>query len=620
MSQSSPAIHYTLSIDSIAGHTLTVSLYISIPSVKGHILSLPAWIPGSYMIRDFAKNIVQIRVEDEQGAQLPLEKPDKQTWMLPPNNGPITVHYTIYAFDLSVRSAYVFDDFAFFNGTSTFLAVEGHRNESLAVTLLKPTQASCANWRVATTLPLAQDTQHHAFGHYLAKDYNDLIDHPILLGEYDIVSFDVVTPLNEPQDKEIQQEHTCHFELILAGGHRSDTQRMAQDLRELCAHHFALFADTPPVERYLFITMLTGKDFGGLEHISSTALLYSRDDLPSIAQADHMPDGYRTFLSLCSHEFLHTWHIKRTKPAVLQASALAQEAYTPQLWIYEGFTSYYDDLSLARSHVTPTESYLEVLGQTLTRLERNAGRLKQTVTDSSFDAWTKFYQQDASAINNIVSYYVKGAVIALCLDLHIRIQSKHTLSLDNVMRYLWLHHGKLGVGTPDVIIHHIVLEVFKLPLAQFLQDALYSTKELPVQSLLAEFGIIMQRRARSDANDLGGKAANRVQGNQFGASFKSSETGVIITQVSENTPAYHAGLQVGDQLISFDDWQVSTGNLLNIYAQYANNAQVRLFILRHQRLKQLTLKINEAQLDTLYLTISDQQKLKLWLPDNKQNL
>ncbi|MEI8648519.1 hypothetical protein P4S73_12355 [Paraglaciecola sp. Hal342] len=162
------------------------------------------------------------------------------------------------------------------------------------------------------------------------------------------------------------------------------------------------------MDRYLFITMLTGKDFGGLEHVSSTALLYSRDDLPSLAQADHMPDGYRTFLSLCSHEFLHTWHVKRTRPAVLQASELSQETYTPQLWIYEGFTSYYDDISLTRSHVTGHDSYLEVLGQTLTRLERNAGRFKQTVTDSSFDAWTKFYQQDASAINNIVSYYVKG--------------------------------------------------------------------------------------------------------------------------------------------------------------------------------------------------------------------
>ncbi|MEH6710215.1 MAG: PDZ domain-containing protein [Paraglaciecola polaris] len=618
MSQHSAAIHYTLDVSSLAGHILGVVLHIDLPSSEGHVLSLPAWIPGSYMIRDFAKNIVQIHAEDEQGVQLTLRKNDKQTWQLPPTSGPIKVHYRIYAFDLSVRSAYVFDDFAFFNGTSTFLAVEEHRNQPCGITLMKPKQAQCSNWRVATTLPVANNTLHHDFGDYLAADYNELIDHPILLGEYDIVPFDVVTPLNRtPLEKGMPPAHTCHFELILAGGHRSDTQRIAKDLRALCAHHFALFNDVPPIDRYLFITMLTGRDFGGLEHMSSTALLYSRDDLPSIAQADHMPDGYRTFLSLCSHEFLHTWHVKRTRPAVLKSSTLAEEAYTPQLWIYEGFTSYYDDMSLARSQVTDVSSYLEVLGQTLTRLERNIGRHKQTVTESSFDAWTKFYQQDASAINNIVSYYVKGAVIALCLDLQIRLTSQHKRSLDDVMRYLWQHHGKIDVGTPDDIIQQIILVEFELPLQSFMHDALYTNKDLPVQSLLETFGVSLQRRPRVDANDIGGKPATRTRPNHFGAAYKAADTGVIITQVSENTPAFHAGLQVGDQLISLNDWQLTNTNLLDIYDHFPESSDLVMFVLRHQRLKQLTLTINQALHDTIFLTVNDEQKLLKWL-SNKQ--
>lgn len=616
MLQHSADIHYTLNVSSLSGHMLDVSLQINMPSSDGHELTLPAWIPGSYMIRDFAKNIVEISAQDAQGQALSIHKLDKQTWKLPANSGPITVNYSVYAFDLSVRSAYVFDDFAFFNGTSTFLAIKEHREAPVLVTLIRPEQAQCQHWRVATTLPLTKATEHHDFGDYCADNYNDLIDHPILMGNYDIVPFDVVTPVASTSSQQ-SAEHTCHFELILAGGHRSDTQRMAADLRKLCAHHFALFGDTPPVERYLFITMLTGKDFGGLEHMSSTALLYSRDDLPSTAQADHMPDGYRTFLSLCSHEFLHTWHVKRTKPAALQASTLSHEAYTTQLWIYEGFTSYYDDLSLTRSHVTNNESYLEVLGQTLTRLERNAGRFKQTVTASSFDAWTKFYQQDASAINNIVSYYVKGAVIALCLDLHIRAASQHTKSLDDVMRYLWQHHGKVNIGTPDDIIQHIVLNEMGLPLATFLQDALHTIKELPVSDLLHDFGVTLHKRPRIDANDVGGKPAPRVQKTQFGAAFKAADTGVLVTQVSENTPAYNAGLQVGDQLISFDDWQVSAANLLTIYNQYAAKSNVTVTALRHQRLKQLDLTVENASLDTIYLTISDAQKLKNWLPVSK---
>lgn len=607
-------IHYTLNISSLGGHFIDVTMRINLASSEGHELSLPAWIPGSYMIRDFAKNIVEIRATDVHGHALEIHKLDKQTWKLAANTDPIEVRYRVYAFDLSVRSAYVFDDFAFFNGTSTFLAIKDHRDTPALVTLVKPQLPQCANWRVATTMALAHNTEQHAFGDYQAQDYNELIDHPILLGEYDIVPFEVVTQRKQPVLGEASTEHTCHFELILAGGHRSDTKRIAQDLRQLCAHHFDLFDDTPPVDRYLFITMLTGKDFGGLEHISSTALLYSRDDLPSIAQADHMPDGYRTFLSLCSHEFLHTWHVKRTKPAVLQASQLAHEAYTPQLWIYEGFTSYYDDISLTRSQVTTHESYLEVLGQTLTRLERNAGRFKQTVTDSSFDAWTKFYQQDASAINNIVSYYVKGAVIALCLDLHIRSHSQQTKSLDDVMRYLWQHHGKVNIGTPDDIIHHIVLGEMALPLSDFLRNALYSNEELPVANLLQEFGVTLHKRTRIDANDLGGKPAPRSQRNQFGAAYKATDTGVLITQVSENTPAYKAGLQVGDQLLSLDDWQITTGNLLDIYQQFSVNTLVTLFVLRHQRLKQLTLSVEPAIQDTIYLTVTDEAKLQKWIP------
>jgi predicted metalloprotease with PDZ domain len=614
MLQDSFALHYTLNISSIAGHFIDVNLQINIPSSEGHELSLPAWIPGSYMIRDFAKNLVEISAKDKTGNAVDIRKLDKQTWKLPANTGPIEVCYRVYAYDLSVRSAYVFDDFAFFNGTSVFLALKNHRDSSSLLTLVKPLSTSCEKWRVATTLPLANTTKHHEFGDYQAKDYNELIDHPILLGEYDIVPFDVVTPVKHVAQEADELEHTCQFELILAGGHRSDTKRMAEDLRTLCAHHFALFNDTPPVDRYLFITMLTGKDFGGLEHISSTALLYSRDDLPSLAQADHMPDGYRTFLSLCSHEFLHTWHVKRTRPAVLQASQLNQEAYTPQLWIYEGITSYYDDISLTRSNVTTPENYLEVLGQTLTRLERNAGRLKQTVTESSFDAWTKFYQQDASAINNIVSYYVKGAVIALCLDLHIRINTHNTKSLDDVMRYLWQHHGKLDLGTPDDIIHHIVLKHMALPLQTFLQEALYSTKELPVAALLKEFGVTLHKRPRIDAGDLGGKPATSVQKNQFGAAFKAADTGIIITQVSENSPAYEAGLQVGDQLIAIDDWQITTANLLKIYDQLAPNSQVTLHVLRHQRLKQLRLTVEVSISDTVYLSVTDETKLQKWLP------
>ncbi|MFQ3197485.1 MAG: putative metalloprotease with PDZ domain [Paraglaciecola sp.] len=599
-------LQYQVEIHSISGHTLSVTLDIAQPCATGQKVSLAVWIPGSYMIRDFSKNIIQLSAYSADGQSLNVLKSDKLSWIIAPHSGPIKVQYTVYAFDLSVRSAYLDDEFCFFNGTSLFLAVEGQKDSQCRVILPPPLQANCKDWRIATTLPLVGNTRHHEFGEYQASNYNELIDHPILMGRYDIVPFQATSGTeNDPLD--------CQFELILAGGHQGDTERMAKDLSTICQHHFDLFADKAPIERYLFITMLTGDGFGGLEHSASTALLYNRHDLPLKTQSTQMPDGYRTFLSLCSHEFLHTWHVKRTKPVELENPALSEETYTEQLWIYEGFTSYYDDYSLQRCGVITTDSYLEVVAQTLTRLLRNQGRFKQSVTESSFDAWTKFYQQDASAINNIVSYYNKGAVIALCLDLHIRSHTQGKASLDDVMRYLWQHHGKTGIGTNKQVIHTVLSEHLQIPLDEFLNKALYSTEDLPVDELLSRFGIRCVYRPRTNAADVGGKSSGNTIKHDFGANIKAVDTGVKISQVVENTPAFASGLQVNDQLLSINHWQVNDKNLHLILDNLDCGQVVPLHILRHQQLKKLSLSIGEARCDTIYLEITDPDKLATWL-------
>jgi predicted metalloprotease with PDZ domain len=252
MSSPQSSIRYQLSITSVVSHILSIRLDIEDPNPLGQILSLPAWIPGSYMIRDFAKSITRFCPKDANGRAIEFHKIDKQTWQLAAHEGPVSIEYDVYAFDLSVRSAYLDDKFAFFNGTSVFLAVEEQTDSPCMVELVKPKDSVRERWRVATTLPLAESTQHHEFGAYQAKNYNQLIDHPVLIGQYDIVTF---------------TNNKVDFELILAGGHHSDTQRMGQDLNKICQHHINLFADTAPMERYLFITMLSGDGFGGLEHM-----------------------------------------------------------------------------------------------------------------------------------------------------------------------------------------------------------------------------------------------------------------------------------------------------------------------------------------------------------------
>ena len=598
MSELATPIRYHLGVKSVAGHFLTIRLDIDEPQAMGQILSLPAWIPGSYMIRDFAKNITRFFAQDSVGAAIAYHKTDKQTWQLAPHVGPISIEYDVYAFDLSVRSAYLDDEFAFFNGTSVFLAVAGQTECPCSVELVKPTDTAMEKWRLATTLPLAVDTDWHEFGHYQANSYKELIDHPVLMGDYDIVPF---------------TSNNVSFELILAGGHNSDTQRIKKDLSKICQHHIQLFADKPPMERYLFITMLSGDGFGGLEHMSSTALLYPRDDLPSIAEQDNMPDGYRRFLSLCSHEFFHSWNVKRIKPAELHRGDLQAERYTEQLWIYEGFTSYYDDLSLQRCGVISTESYLELMGQNLTRLHRNSGRLKQTVTESSFDAWTKFYQQDASAINNIVSYYNKGAVIALCLDLLIRQHSAHQHSLDDVMRLLWTHYGRKNIPTEKNVIQELLQEYIRLDLEDFLHSALYTIEELPALSLLEAFGARVHTRARNSLQDKGGLEAKNLAHNAFGASVTALEIGLKVTQVEENSPAFNAGLQVGDIFLALNHWQVSVDKLSAMLDAYAVGQTLNLHVMRNQKMKVFDFVVEPAPKDTVFIEIFDHTKLNNWL-------
>ncbi|WP_133470354.1 M61 family metallopeptidase [Paraglaciecola marina] len=597
MQTTEPLIHYQVKLTSTTGHLLNVSLTIEQPHLQGQVLSLPAWIPGSYMVRDFAKNIIWINAKDKKLHELKVKKLDKQSWQVAPCEGPLHIEYQIYAFDLSVRGAYINDEMVFFNGTNVFLAVEGQTQTAAKVMLEKPTDSQLSHWTVATTLNTAT-SNIHSFGEYWANNYDELIDHPVLFGEFDTIPFTA-------QDVE--------FELVLAGGHQADTQRIASDLAEICNYHLSFFNGPSPIRRYLFITLLTDNAFGGLEHISSTALMYGRKDLPNLMDSDKMTDGYQVFLSLCSHEFFHTWHVKRTKPEELFNVKLNSEKYTEQLWIYEGFTSYYDDLSLLKTGHISQQAYLKVVAQNLTRLLRNKGRFKQSITDSSFDAWTKFYKQDEGSINHIVSYYNKGAVLALCLDLMIRKESKNQYSLDDVMQRLWTQYGQLNIPTKINCVQQIIENDLDLDLSKFLDMALYSTKELPTFELLAEFGIEVSLFARNGLQDKGGDLGSSPFLIEFGAMVKPRDIGIELTQVTEQTSAYDAGLQVGDILIAIDNWQVSTDNLKTQLNHLTAGQKAVLCILRDKKLKQLAFIAKPAAKDTVALSIKDESLVTAWL-------
>ena len=598
------ALRYTITISNWRAHQFIVALHIPEHSENTLELFLPSWIPGSYMVRDFAKSIIDIdatvseTTTEEEVALLPIIKLDKQTWQIETQGKPCTVRYSVYANDLSIRSAFINDQYAFINGTSAFLKVSGFENAVCELDIkLNENDPTTANWKAYTSMPTRVDSASSSGWHFVAQNYDEFIDHPIYVGIADTHCFNV---------------DGVSFTLLFSGNNNIDYERIAQDLTPICKHHLDLFGTPRAIDNYLFMTLLADNGFGGLEHKYSTALLYPRFDLPQVGESSKKTDSYITFLSLCSHEFFHTWHVKRIKPNVMVKPDLSQETYTNQLWIYEGFTSFYDDVTLARTGVIEPQKYLDIVAQNVSRLLQNAGRLKQTASESSFDAWTKFYKQDASATNNIVSYYTKGGVIALGLDLLLRKESNDKVGLDTLMQLLWQHYGIDEKGTPDSVIQDLCKTHFDIDVSAYLDQVVYGTNDVELASLVSEMGVEYRTRPRVSSDDKGGITSQPAIINQLGATLKPASFGLTVVQVFEGLAAMDAGILLNDVIIALD------GHIVNVqkFQRLLDNAQastVEITLIRDGRLITLPLNVVKARPDMAYFTITDELKLSKWL-------
>jgi len=602
-------IQYSIQPSSPHAHLFTVVMRIAAPDPEGQLLRLPAWLPGSYMVRDFAKNVVTLSASCG-GAKVEVQRDDKSSWLCAPCDGELLVEYEVYAWDLSVRTAHLDSTHAFFNGTSVFLEAVGQGDVACGVTLEAPEGEAYNGWKVATSLSLA-GAKLYGFGEYCADNYDDLIDHPVEMGDFSCATFEAC---DVPHD------------IVLTGRHNADMDRLCRDLKIICEHHINFFGLPAPVDRYVFMTMVVGEGYGGLEHKASTALLCSRKSLPVIGE-DGVNDDYREFLGLCSHEYFHTWNVKRIKPAAFSPFDLASEQYTRLLWAFEGITSYYDDLSLVRCGLVRPESYLQLLAKTISRVQRSPGRFKQSVTDSSFDAWTKFYKQDENAPNAIVSYYTKGALIALCLDVFIRQHSGEKKSLDDLMRLLWQRYGLdedgLAQGVPENGIEAAVeelLDVGQAKLARsFFNNALRSTNELDVESALAYLGVQLQLAPAKNQSDWGGYRAKHaklaVAQSVLGIRSAAAQGFVKITHVYDGGAAQVAGLAAGDLVVAIDGLQTKAGQLEKMVAGYTVGAEVKLTAFRRDELMQFEATLQGAEANTAQLSWSGENTLRCqaWL-------
>jgi predicted metalloprotease with PDZ domain len=356
------------------------------------------------------------------------------------------------------------------------------------------------------------------------------------------------------------------------------------------------------MNRYLFLVTAVGDGYGGLEHRASTALLCGRDDLPREGDAG-AGERYRTFLGLASHEYFHTWNVKRIKPAAFTPYDLDRENFTELLWAFEGITSYYDDLALVRCGLIREKDYLELIGRSATALLRNPGRSKQTVAESSWDAWIKYYRQDENSPNAVVSYYGKGSLIALCLDLLIRDRTRGGKSLDDVMRALWARYGKTGAGVPEDGVEQTAAEATGLRLRGFFDRALRSTADLPMQRMLRTVGLALAVRPAESSSDRGGRAAatpERGLARQAAIGARTSNDGadLKLLNVLEGGAAQRAGLSAGDVIIAVDGLRATPRNSAALLARFRPGDTVEIAAFRGDELMRFAVTLDARARDT----------------------
>jgi predicted metalloprotease with PDZ domain len=597
----STLIRYTIVPERPEAHLYRVTCTVTNPDPSGQQFALPAWIPGSYMIREFARHVVAIRAAS--GRQpVTIEKLDKHTWRARPAAGPLTVTCEVYAWDLSVRGAHLDTTHAFFNGACVFLRVLGQEGAPCEVEILQPGGARYRSWRVATSMQ-RKGAKPLGFGSYVAADYDELIDHPVEMGKFTLASF---RACGVPHD------------IAITGRHAADTRRLQRDLKRLCEHHIRFFGEPAPMKRYVFLVTATGEGYGGLEHRASTAMLCSREDLPREGETE-VTERYRTFLGLASHEYFHTWNVKRIKPAAFAPYDLDRENYTALLWAFEGITSYYDDLALVRCGLIEKKDYLELLGRSITTHLRTPGRAKQSLAESSFDAWIKYYRQDENSPNAIVSYYGKGSLVALCLDLLVSDKTRGRKSLDDVMRALWRRHGLTGAGVEEDGIERLAEEATGLKLQRYFDYWLRSTRELPLKALLGTHGVEMELRPAESGEDKGGRPARSkgVAGlARLGVRARAQGEDTAVTHVLEGGSAQEAGIAAGDLIIAVDGLRPGRAGLDAALARRGAGERVGIHAFRRDELMSFDARLRRADPDTCVLTESTGARRRLlerWL-------
>jgi predicted metalloprotease with PDZ domain len=559
--------HVQLEIDGLMANTLD--------------LALPVWTPGSYMVRDYARHLQSFAAESG-GQPRTWSKIDKTTWRVQTGGASkVTVRYEVYAFDLTVRTSHLDDTHGYFNPATLCLFVPGRTEETHIITVVP-----LDGWYVTTGLPTVDDSLGtlsstvDRLSSFIAQDYDELVDSPFECGTHRLLTFEV--------------EGVPH-EIAIWGHGNEDEQRILHDTKRIVESARTLYPGPLPYSRYVFILHLANGLYGGLEHRNSVSNLVDRWTFK--------PErSYERFLGLTSHEYYHVWNVKRIRPAPLGPFDYRTENYTRQLWVAEGITSYYDNLILLRSGLIAPERYLEMLADDILTLQSQPGRGLQTLEQSSFDTWIKFYRPDENSANSSISYYLKGSLVALLLDLEIRQRTAGAHSLDDVMRHLY---GQFDQGRGEqqrfydgpafvedggfLAAVEAVAGTAGGAYRELLRRYVETTEELDYLQAFRHVGLRMEWGHKSEAAWLGLRT-------------KVEQGRLTVATVSTGGPAEQGGIASGDELLALDGFRIDDDKLKARLTERRAGDQVALTLFRRDRLLQVAVTLAEAPFDTLRLT------------------
>jgi predicted metalloprotease with PDZ domain len=572
----------------------TVTVEVVFDGAPGRLdVTFPVWTPGSYLIREHSRHIHEIAAV-QGGRTVPIAKTAKNVYQLElAARGPVTLTYEVYAHELTVRTSHVDAGHAFLNPVGILPFLPGHERETQQLDIVDLPDG----WDVACALPTERISR--SVIRFTAADYDELIDSPLECGRHAASS-----------ERLAFEVRGVPHEIVLWGRSSLDRARFAADVCRIVEAQAAMFGGLP-YRRYLFIALVSDSARGGLEHRASSALLFTR---ASITRAK----GYEDLLSLVSHELFHAWNVKRIRPAAFAPYDLTRENHTRLLWAFEGLTSYYEDIFLVRAGLMSRARFLELLAERMTTLERTPGRRRLPVAEASYDAWIRYYRQDENSDNSGVSYYLKGSLVGVLLDLEIRRRTDGRRSLDDVLRLLWEEYGSQDRGVPEDGIEAACLRVGGDGLRPLLFEALHTTRDLPLSEALASVGLRVERRPAVSGDDRGGPApAGQPLRCDIGIALRVDGDRVRVSTVRRGSPAEEAGVCPGDEIVAVDGLRADPASTSARLHDHSPGATVSITLFRRDELHHLSAVAGSPLLDTFSIVEPPEstQAVRAWLGD-----